>query len=64
MLKYPAQKDESEYVVDENVVEIAENAFVDCKKLTKVVISNNVKGIGNYAFAGCSELDEITIRKE
>ena len=61
LLKYPAQKDESEYVVDENVVEIAENAFVDCKKLTKVVISNNVKGIGNYAFAGCSELDEITI---
>ena len=44
-----------------NVTEIANNMFQDCKFLASVTMSENVTTIGEYAFAGCSDLKSITI---
>ena len=39
---------------------IGENAFYNCKALTKIKIPNSVKSIGAYAFYGCSSLLSAT----
>lgn len=44
------------------VTSIANNAFKNNKKLTKVVIGKNVTKIGKNAFYGCKNLKKITIK--
>ena len=44
------------------VTSIAVKAFVNNKKLTKVVIPTSIKNIGKQAFSGCKNLKSITIK--
>ena len=44
------------------VTQIADNAFENNKKITKVTISSKVKKIGKQAFYGCKKLKSITIK--
>ncbi len=43
------------------VVDIREDAFYNCSKLSSIAIPNSVTNIGRYAFYRCSSLTEITI---
>ena len=43
------------------VTAVADKAFKNNKKLTKVTIGKNVKKIGNTAFANCTKLTAITL---
>ena len=43
------------------VTVVTNNAFKNCKKLSKVTIGKNVTLIGKNAFSGCSSLSTITI---
>ncbi len=61
LIKYPAQKDSTEYIVPDGVTTIEESAFKNCGKLTKVNIPNSVNSIKSYAFYYCSNLSEINI---
>ena len=45
-----------------NVTVIANNAFKDCEKLTKVTIGKKVTQIGKNAFNGCESLKTIIIK--
>ena len=45
------------------VTSIADNAFANNKKITKVTIGNNVKTIGKKAFYKCTKLKTVTIGK-
>ena len=44
------------------VTSIGVKAFVNNKKLTKVVIPTSIKNIGKQAFSGCKNLKSITIK--
>ena len=43
------------------VTRLADNAFKNCKNLTKVVVPDSVVNMGDYVFYGCVNLDEINI---
>ena len=43
------------------VVEIADNAFLNCTLLKSMKIPNTVKRIGKNAFDGCSQLEEVFV---
>lgn len=49
--------------VSYRVVSIADKAFKNNKKLTKVTIGKNVKIIGNSAFENCKVLKTVTFKK-
>ena len=44
------------------VTQIADNAFRNNKKITKITIGKNVSKIGSYAFSGCKKLKTIIIK--
>jgi uncharacterized repeat protein (TIGR02543 family) len=44
------------------VTSVADNAFKDCKKLTKVTIGKNVTQIGTNSFSGCKSLKTVVIQ--
>ena len=46
------------------VTSVGEKAFLNHKKLTKVVIGSNVTTIGTSAFSGCGKLKTVTIGKK
>lgn len=50
--------------VSYSVVEIANNAFKNDKKLTSVMIGKNISKIGKQAFYGCKKLKTITIQSK
>ena len=43
------------------VTRLADNAFKNCKNLTKVVVPDSVVNMGDHVFYGCVNLDEIII---
>ena len=43
------------------VVNIGDQAFYCCEKLTSVVLPNTIKSIGEWAFAHCSKLTSIKL---
>lgn len=47
--------------VSYKVTRIANNAFANCKSLTKVTIPSSVTSIGQKAFANCTKLKAVTI---
>lgn len=49
------------YVIPDDVVEIAADAFLDCTNLTCVEISDSVEIIGAGAFLGCTSLTHLYI---
>lgn len=56
-----AQKDIMSVVIPDSVTEIGQNAFNNCKYLSRVRIgeSSSLAKIGNNAFSGCTSLKEI-----
>ena len=45
------------------ITQIADNAFRNNKKITKVTIGNNIRSIGNNAFRGTARLKTVVIGK-
>lgn len=58
-LEIPSKVTDGEHVY--TVTALGEDAFYNCKDLTKVIIPEGVTKIGNAAFWRCSELASITI---
>lgn len=46
------------------VTSIGNNAFKNCRKLTKVTIGKNVKTVGKNIFKNCKKLKKITIKSK
>ena len=51
----------TEIVIKDGTLGIADEAFHNCSGLTSITIPNSVTSIGNNAFDGCSGLTSITI---
>ncbi|MBQ8425699.1 MAG: leucine-rich repeat domain-containing protein [Clostridia bacterium] len=55
---------DTEITIPENITEIKEKSFLDCKNLVKVTIGKNVKIVENNAFYNCENLKEVIIKDE
>lgn len=60
IIYYPIGKDDEKYEIDNEVTEIASNAFKD-SKISQVILSSNLITIGDKAFYNCINLKNITI---
>ena len=58
---YPAGKTESSYTIPYGVMNIANDAFNDCSRLTSITIPNSVTSIGRYAFFDCENIKSVSI---
>jgi len=61
LLKYPARKTNTSFIIPNSVTGIGDFAFSGCSGLTSVTIPNSVTTIGNYVFSSCTGLTSITI---
>jgi hypothetical protein len=61
LLKYPRNKDKTEYAIPDGILYIAEAAFYQCKRLTNITLPESVLFIYECAFAGCKGLKAITL---
>lgn len=52
-----------EYNIPEEATAVADESFMACENLRRVLISDNVTTIGNSAFAWCYGLEEVTLGK-
>ncbi|MBR3737458.1 MAG: leucine-rich repeat protein, partial [Eubacterium sp.] len=59
LISYPQNKEESEFVVPESVLKIADSAFAYNINLEILTISKNVSEIGFDVFVGCNKLNTI-----
>ena len=48
-------------VIPDGVIAIADYVFCGCSNLTSIVIPDSITSIGDYAFFGCNSLTSITI---
>ena len=51
----------TQYTIPNNVTEIGDGVFADCKSFSSIIIPDSVVTIGYRAFSGCSSLKEISI---
>ena len=56
-----AKQKEGTVTLPNSIVQISDNAFDDCNKITKVVLPNGLTSIGAAAFNNCSALTSINI---
>ena len=61
ILRYPAGKTDTEYVIPDSVTSIDNNAFTYSKNLTSVTIPSGVTSIGTGVFSHCTALESVTI---
>jgi len=61
LVKYPAKKELTDYVISEEVSLICTEAFTDNSFLRKVFIGNFVTAVSDYAFKNCSALEEVEL---
>ena len=61
LIKYPAKKQSSDYVISEEVALICTGAFTDNESLKKVNVGNFVTAISDFAFKNCTNLEEIEL---
>jgi len=61
LVKYPAKKENTEYVITEDVALICTEAFMDNSYLKKVNIGNFVTAISDFAFKNCTALEEVEL---
>lgn len=61
LIKYPAKKQTTDYVIAEDVSIICTEAFKDCEYLRKINIGNFVTAISDYAFTNCASLEEVEL---
>ena len=60
LLIYPPGLDGgNEYFVYDGTIEIADNAFVECKEVVSVIVPSTVETIGTGAFLSCTSLRSI-----
>lgn len=63
LIKYPSQKQDSEFTVPETVTKISDYAFVKCSNLKKVTLGDNVKSAGDYFLYNCPLLEEVNLNE-
>ena len=61
LVKYPAKKQLTDYVISEEVSLICTEAFTDNTYLRKVFIGNFVTAISDFAFKNCTALEEVEL---
>lgn len=59
LLKYPAARNGSEYVIPETVLDVMPTAFEDADNLKKVTFTSALRSVGENAFVDCSSLSVI-----
>ena len=64
LIKYPAGKTNTEYVIPNSVYGIREEVFENCTSLTSITIPDSVTIIAVGAFYGCESLTEISVSSE
>ena len=61
LVKYPAKKALTDYVISEEVSLICTEAFMDNTFLKKVFVGNFVTAISDFAFKNCTALEEVEL---
>ena len=61
LMQVPAGKSVKEFVIDDNVTEIDEDAFLMVQSLKSVIIPLSVTSIGENAFRACPQLSKVTV---
>ncbi len=61
LIRYPADKTKTSYVIPDSVTSIASSAFESCIRLTSVTIPDSIETIGEWAFGDCKNLDAVHI---
>lgn len=61
LIAFAAKCGATEYTIPENVTNIGNIAFKDCRTLESITIPNNVVAIGHSAFYYCPSLKNVTI---
>ncbi|MBO7436874.1 MAG: leucine-rich repeat domain-containing protein [Bacteroidaceae bacterium] len=61
LIKYPAKKETSEFVISEDVSVICTEAFMDNAFLKKITIGNFVTAISDNSFKNCTSLEEVEL---
>ncbi len=61
LIKYPAKKETTDYVISEEVAIICTDAFTDNSFLKKINIGNFVTAISDFAFKNCTSLEEVEL---
>lgn len=61
LMQFPAGKSATEYVIDGNVTDIDEDAFLMAQTLKSVTIPVSVTTIGDNAFRACPVLKKVTV---
>jgi hypothetical protein len=61
LLKYPRNKDKTEYAVPDGIIEIQFAGFSGCKNLASIALPESLKFIENKAFEDCEGLKEISL---
>jgi hypothetical protein len=61
LIKYPKNKDKTDYTVPDGIISISSRAFENCKHMVNIVLPENLEIIKSYAFNGCEGLKAITL---
>ncbi|MBQ2972728.1 MAG: leucine-rich repeat domain-containing protein [Clostridia bacterium] len=61
LIQCPSNIPQIEYRIPNGVINIENEAFLNCKKITNIVVPNGVTKIGSYAFAHCDNLAKIIL---
>lgn len=61
LVHYPAGSPRGAYNVPEGVTAVANEAFRNCRSLTRVSVPGSVKTVGRGAFEGCAALREVRL---
>ena len=61
LIKYPAKKETTDYVISEDVSLICTEAFMDNAFLRKVTVGNFVTAISDNSFKNCTALEEVEL---
>ena len=63
LVRYPARKTDTSYIIPNGVTSISDAAFRGCESLINVTIPNSVTSIGCRAFQGCTSIINIDLPK-
>ena len=61
IVKYPEQKQEKSYVVDDKTIWIGSCAFKHSQNLEEITLCDEINSIGQNAFASCKSLKKIVL---